>query len=141
LKTKLADIEPFTIVLFESGNLYECRWDGSQKYCMEKDGRKAWIWSSAMCFGDEQTKKNENLFYNWLNKKGNQIHNSMIDLHRMLNSASQADEVLLDAKKIGTGSITAIELGEEETTMKHFDVSTNKMHITKIKLGAMTIQY
>ncbi|MBD0368137.1 MAG: NRDE family protein, partial [Flavisolibacter sp.] len=32
-KYPLQGVEPFTLVIWESGNLYECRWDEKERHC------------------------------------------------------------------------------------------------------------
>lgn len=43
-------IEPFTIVLYQNNNLYECRWDATSLYTKQLQTNKAYLWNSVTLY-------------------------------------------------------------------------------------------
>ena len=43
-------IEPFTMIVFDDGKLYEVRWDETEKYIKQKDDSKNHIWASCTLY-------------------------------------------------------------------------------------------
>jgi uncharacterized protein with NRDE domain len=58
----LDNIEPFTVVLYQPGQLHELRWDGTDKHEKQLDITGNYIWSSSTLYSDEIIKQRENLF-------------------------------------------------------------------------------
>src|SRR5690349_5416050 len=46
MRADLFNIEPFTLVIVDNQCLYECRWDGSKKYCNQLPVYRPHVWSS-----------------------------------------------------------------------------------------------
>lgn len=46
----LKNIEPFTMIIYEEGKLYELRWDGSIKHILELDVKQRYFWSSCTLY-------------------------------------------------------------------------------------------
>ena len=59
-------IEPFTMVIFDNGKLFDFRWDGAAKHLLELDPEKPHIWSSSTLYNDEIKNKRIAWFQNWL---------------------------------------------------------------------------
>src|SRR5207249_4602915 len=50
-------IEPFTVIIFNQRNLFECRWDGNQKFCRQLQTNESHTWSSITLYDQEVVKK------------------------------------------------------------------------------------
>jgi len=46
-------IEPFTMIIFDDGKLYEFRWDEKEKHIVQLDILKQYIWSSCTLYTEE----------------------------------------------------------------------------------------
>ncbi len=57
----LEQIEPFTLILLEKNNLYECRWDGRSKHCKPLKKHRPYIWSSATLYDKSVIEKRETM--------------------------------------------------------------------------------
>ena len=55
----LGRIEPFTVVVLEKNNLYECRWDGYEKYYKQLKKHRPYIWSSVTLYDNDAIRKRE----------------------------------------------------------------------------------
>ena len=58
----LDNIEPFTLILFQSGSLHELRWDEKNKYEKRLDAYTNFIWSSATLYSEEVVAHRKMLF-------------------------------------------------------------------------------
>src|SRR5687767_6951963 len=54
---QLDRIEPFTAVIWSTGQLFECRWTGTQKYVTQLPVNQPHIWSSATLYDEEVAEK------------------------------------------------------------------------------------
>ena len=62
----LENIEPFTLVLFWPGNLYEFRWDGFKKHELRLNDHENYIWASATLYDADAINMREQLFGEFL---------------------------------------------------------------------------
>ena len=57
-------IEPFTMIIFDDGDLYEFRWDEKEKHIAQLDISKQYIWASCTLYTEEwQEKRRTCLLY------------------------------------------------------------------------------
>jgi uncharacterized protein with NRDE domain len=124
----LKNIEPFTLVLFVSGNLFEARWDGEKKYFIQLDAAKPYIWSSATLYSPAVSRQRELWFDEWLTATNNPTADAVINFHRFAGKDDTAHSVLMNrAGQLLTFSITGVALTDEFATMRHFDVKNNTL--------------
>src|ERR1700674_1797833 len=64
----LDNIEPFTGIIREEGNLLECRWDGKIKYHKILNSGVPQIWSSATLYDKQVVEKRQQWFKEWIFK-------------------------------------------------------------------------
>jgi len=122
----LENIEPFTLVLLVSGNLFEARWDGEKKYFIQLDSAKPYIWSSATLYSPAVAQQREQWFNEWLTATNNPTGDAVVNFHRFAGNGDAANSVLMNrADQLLTFSITCIELTDEFPAMRHFDVKNN----------------
>lgn len=115
----LYGIEPFTLVLFLNGNLYECRWDGNRKYSLQLDAAKACIWSSATLYDNEAQRAKQDSFYGHLKKFPVPDRDAILEFHRH----ESMDDSQNDALR--TLSISTIALTPQKATFTYFDLVQN----------------
>ena len=60
----LEEIEPFTLVLFQEGNLYQLRWNEIEKSTLNLDVNQKHIWSSSTLYPKEIRKNREIILFN-----------------------------------------------------------------------------
>ena len=58
----LAVIEPFTLVIYSHSHLYECVWNGAEKFIQEKSIQERHIWSSVTLYDREFRELKRNLY-------------------------------------------------------------------------------
>lgn len=59
-------IEPFTLVVWSGGNLFELVWDGEIKHSTRLKATQPYIWSSATLYNGDAKAHRKNLFQNWI---------------------------------------------------------------------------
>lgn len=60
-----AGIEPFTLILAETGRLTELRWDAKRLFISDKDPKQPHIWSSVTLYGADVVEQRERWFTQW----------------------------------------------------------------------------
>lgn len=80
-KINLLGIEPFTLIIWEKGLLFECRWSGEEKYIREVDPRQPHIWSSVTLYTQEIIQKREQWFSEWLQQHPQPSSEDILSFH------------------------------------------------------------
>jgi hypothetical protein len=116
----LDGIEPFTLVLFTGGRLFECRWDGRNRYTSRLSHDSAHIWSSATLYDVEAAKARQHQFKEWYSGTLRIDRESILDFHRSAG--------LQGRDNIATVSITSIHITVPRTSMSYIDLQTGKRY-------------
>ena len=119
----LNDIEPFTIVLFESQKLYQLRWNQIEKETVTLDTTKSYIWSSATLYSEEIRQKREEWFYTFLDTKPEVNEKELFNFHRYTEEDNNEHGLVINRKDIlKTLSITQTIIEQNRLEMKYFDL-------------------
>ncbi len=132
----LIKIEPFTVLVFEKGELMELRWDGKNKHLKTLKSDQAYIWSSATLYDKEIIKKREELFFNFMNKADVDAK-SIIDFHSNNHQDSQNGFIIDRQTGLKTFSVTQVVLEKGRVALKHIDLlkqETNKLEMITSQL-------
>jgi hypothetical protein len=123
LKQSLAGIEPFTLVLWQQNNLYECHWDAfERKHCKPLKAYRPYIWSSATLYDEETRKKREYWFAKWLNKNNYPRQKEILDFHHFAGDGDINNDLFMNRDgKVFTVSITSMEITEERGSLTYLD--------------------
>ncbi|HEX4852352.1 MAG TPA: NRDE family protein [Puia sp.] len=129
-------IEPFTMIIIEKKDLFECRWDGQINHCRQLRKSRHYIWSSATLYDKEVTKRRENWFAAFLNRTPLPSPNDIIHFHRTTGDGDTQNNLLMNRDGLyATVSITSVTLYKEEGDMKYVDLKDNKEYMRKIKFN------
>ena len=119
----LDNIEPFTVVLFESGKLYQLRWDFSEKETVVLDTAKNYVWSSSTLYPNEIREKRSQWFYSFLETKSDVNENEMFNFHRYTEDKNQENGLVIDRNgQLKTLSITQAVIENQSLKIMHFDL-------------------
>ena len=120
-KMELYNIEPFTLVLFDT-QLLEFRWDGNQKYFKYLDLAKNYIWSSVTLYDDPVIARRASLFDEFLRTHSNIEASHVVDFHSN-NHKDNENGFIIDRKTgLKTFSVTQAILEEKDIKMRHLDL-------------------
>jgi len=124
--TNLTGIEPFTIILWNDGILYECRWDGLQKHVIKPDSGKGHTWSSVTLYDDAVIDKRKDWFNNWRQQQLAPAIDDILAFHLSAGDGDAANDLRMNRNgQMLTVSITAMEIGERNATMHYLGLHDN----------------
>ncbi len=123
LRISLDQIEPFTIVLYEQKNLFECRWDGIHKQVIQLPVYHTHIWSSVTLYDAESIRKREQWFEEFLRKKSEPNFNEVIDFHLFGGEGDSNNDLHMNRSDAYlTVSITGMQLSRNSGKMLYKDL-------------------
>ena len=138
---ELDNIEPFTLVLFVNSCLYECRWDGKEKYCKQLDESRRHIWSSATLYAPAIISSRKNWFAKWITETDSPTQETIFNFHCFAGDGDNSNSILMNrGGKMLTVSITGIELDNDKGIMQYFDVAEKKTSCTILEFAEQFIQ-
>lgn len=122
----LRNIEPFTAVIWDNGQLYECRWDGKEKHPVKLDNSRAHIWSSCTLYEDAVIMKRKQWFINWMEKNTTPGQSEILDFHRFTGDGDSHNDLLMNRNGHEfTVSVTSMEINEGRVSMQYLDLLRN----------------
>jgi len=117
----LKDIQPFTLILFTGGHLFECRWDGLNRHVLQICHERPHIWSSTTLYDEEASGARRRRFEEWIGDTSPINGESILNFHRSVGIP------LADLpEKIITVSITSIQMAPSRTSMRYIDMQTDQ---------------
>jgi len=129
---ELGDIEPFTLVIWQQGVLWETKWDGKEKYIIPRKADAPQIWSSAMLYDPEVRELRRKWFYEWL---ATHEQPSADDIRQFHEFGGEGDErTALRMNRDGillTVSITGMEITKSKNTMYYKDMVTGASSVNE----------
>jgi uncharacterized protein with NRDE domain len=134
-KIDLENIEPFTLVIWYEGKLYESRWDGENKFLTEKDNMESHIWSSATLYDNDIVSKREEWFAEWLRENKLPIQDDIFHFHQFTGDGDRHNDLLMNRDgEVATVSITGVELSKDNALVKYLDLLQHKVYNEHIPL-------
>ena len=119
----LNEIEPFTLILYIAGRLYECRWTGTQKFQQELPSSIAHIWSSATLYEEEVVFQRAQWFSDWQTNQQEYRLKDIMDFHRFAGTGNPEQDLVMNRNgQMMTRSITNIALIKGKAKMTHLDL-------------------
>lgn len=126
----LENIEPFTLVLYEKGNLLEFRWDGSLKHTKQLDITKNHIWSSATLYNTDVVKQRKELFSKFLVKHELYTPEQIVDFHTNNDNDYENGFIINRSTGLKTFSITQAIISTDDLVLNHFNLLENTQYST-----------
>jgi len=109
-RISLLGIEPFTLVIWEDGQLYECRWSGEEKYIREMNADQPHIWSSVTLYTSDTIHKREQWFKNWLDQHPQPTVSDILTFHLFGGEGDSENDIRMNRDNtMFTVSVTSIE--------------------------------
>ena len=128
-------IEPFTLILYDLGALWELRWDGLEKFIRSLDPRGSHIWSSATLYPADVRFRREQWFASWIDNLSTFSVGGMLEFHLHAGDGDTWNDVVMNRGDIvRTVSITSIEKTESNLNFRYFDLLTANEQKAQIEL-------
>lgn len=115
----LEGIEPFTLVLFTGGRLFECCWDGKERYVRQLDTSRPHIWSSVTLYDEGVRGQREAWLTKWYGL-GDISTESILAFHRQARRKGEVATVSITTIRIedGGGKLSYYDMREEGKVSK-----------------------
>lgn len=131
-------IEPFTIILWNNGALYECRWDGMQKHVLGLQASQPHTWSSVTLYNPAIAAKRNTWFSEWLQAHPSPSVEDIINYHLEAGDGDPQNDLRMNRNdQLLTVSITSMEITTDSANMNYLDLrhhdtrSLHSLHFTK----------
>jgi uncharacterized protein with NRDE domain len=123
----LENIEPFTLVLFQDGELFQLRWNGNQKETLLLDPNKNHIWASSTLYPKEIRTKRADLFDTFLESNQEVSAQEIHHFHRYAENENQENGLVINRNDVlKTLSITQTVIDSNKVSITHYDLIDNK---------------
>lgn len=133
-------VQPFTLIIFENRLLYECRWNGQEKFQAKLNAATPYIWSSVTLYDKEMRSIRETWFKKWLDETPEFNAQHIIQLHKTGNEQNKHFAFLMERPTVHTTSITSISLQAREAIMYHSDVLQQTASVNHLQINAATAE-
>ncbi|MBI2731149.1 MAG: NRDE family protein [Sphingobacteriales bacterium] len=125
----LENIEPFTLVMYRDGELYECRWDGKEKHITEKDISVPHIWSSVTLYNDETIAERSNWFEKFIQENPEPTQEAIFHFHHFGGTGDAENDIRMNRDGfLYTVSITGIERTNNKAFLKYIDLKNEQSY-------------
>jgi hypothetical protein len=118
-----------------SGKLYECRWDGENKWVSTINSRVAHFWSSATLYDRMAAGKRRNWFELWRQSGAQITIRSIMDFHRYGGYGDPKDSLVMDREgTVKTVSITNLHVQSQQMTMTYHDLVGDRQYTSELQV-------
>lgn len=133
-------MEPFTMVIYDKGKLYDFRWDGKQTFPRSLDVNDYHIWSSATLYDQQARQKREQWFAQWRDRYEEHDIEAIMDFHRHAGEGDPWNDVVMNRNGVvQTVSITNIARMQDSIEMRYHDLLRNNLKHNKIDLRSEVV--
>jgi hypothetical protein len=128
----MQDVEPYTLVVWNEGNLFQLVWDGEHRHGALLKSNQPYIWSSSTLYDQQARTHRSELFQQWI---GMNTPVSSLSVFNFFKSYTDSENGFLmnrnEQKK--TLSYTFIELQTDDSAeMQYHDFLNDSFHDRKI---------
>lgn len=116
-------LEPFTLILAETGRLVEVRWNGRRVFITEKDATKPHIWSSATLYTADMMRQREGWFAQWLYQTEHRSVEAIRHFHKTAGDGNPYTAVRMNRQnQYATVSLTTALHTDSQTELYYEDL-------------------
>ncbi len=126
----LDGIEPFSLIVWNKNQLFQCVWDGHSKQQIQLNARNAYTWSSITLYDSEIQEKRRSWFEAWLKHNPHPGQEAIISYHLHAGDGDTNNDLKMNrGGQMLTVSVTAIAIAANEGALKYFDLLDNSNFI------------
>ncbi len=131
---------PFTLIIVNESKLFECRWDGQQKFCKMLNDAQPHIWSSATLYDKTQRQLRTDWFSAWLKNITSPSWYDIYNFHKKTGDGNIEHDLIMNrGDKLFTVSITGIAVQPAACLMQYNDLKNCKNVTTAFSYQAAVI--
>lgn len=133
----LSGIEPFTLIMWSAGMLFQMVWDGKSKHRLKLDATMPQIWSSSTLYAAEAKEKRKNQFQQWLAMEPTFSKSSLLDFFK--TSMDRKNGFIINRNEIvRTISYSFLELEAQQTRLDYYDFTNYSISYRKLEVARQT---
>lgn len=122
-----AGMEPFTLISWEKGQLWDIRWDGEQVHHQILSPQQSHIWSSATLYPPEVKRKREQWFQEWAHQFPVVDEKAVRHFHKNAGEGDPATDVVMNrANIVRTVSTTLIRHHSDHWLVDYHELVQDK---------------
>ncbi len=134
-------MEPFTLVTYDSGLLYELRWDGDQLYRKKLNSNRPHLWSSATLYDQEVRKKRQGWFSEWLRGRTAFTREDILDFHQHAGEGNPSNDIIMNRNGVvRTVSISSIVKTSAEIDFQYKELLKGGISTAKIEIEGKVVE-
>lgn len=119
----LDGIEPFTLVLYESQELFQLRWNGSEKESVAMNPNQNYIWSSSTLYPKNIREARAQWFEQFIETKPGVNEAEMFNFHRYTEDENKQNGLVINRNDLlKTLSITQTVIEKNKVNLVHHDL-------------------
>lgn len=121
----LDGIEPFTMLVFQSGRVAELRWDGQTRHLKNLAPDAAYFWCSATLYPPVMQLRREQVFRDWLFLLKNvaPTQQRLLHLHRTGSVGDPENDFVMNrGGRVCTVSITQVVVKNSQASLRYHDL-------------------
>lgn len=115
-----SDLEPFTLLWIEQGQLAEFRWDEETLHYREYDPSKPMIWSSAQLYTDVVRAKRERWFEQWLQDHEIFTQEEILEFHHFGGEGNSAEDLVMNPSDLPPQTISVTSFYSAREKILHY---------------------
>jgi hypothetical protein len=137
----LHNIEPFTAIVRDDGELFECRWDGIEKYYCQLDKNLPHIWSSVTLYEEQVIEMRREWFIQWLQKNPDPSQEDILDFHRFSGTGDEQNDLLMNRDgNVFTVSISSAEITGAGVLFKYVDTLQDQTSVQELPFTKTSVE-
>jgi hypothetical protein len=122
------NLEPFTLIVVQSGKLWEVRWDGQTVYSRKPNPTRPAIWSSVTLYWPAIVARREAWFQNWLRHPSHFTVSGIRQFHKQAGAGDASGALLMNrGDGLQTVSLTTIRHGANTSEIFYEDLLTAQL--------------
>ncbi|MCP4443224.1 MAG: hypothetical protein GY810_30340 [Aureispira sp.] len=133
----LDGVEPFTMVIYDNGDLYEFRWDETTKHMKALDRQQPYIWSSSTLYTAEVKQMRQEWFADW-RKTQPQTAESILNFHQTAGIGDKENDLIMERYDgiLKTVSITTVKRKTDHFEMTYNDLIHQERFTQQLPINA-----
>jgi len=130
-------IEPFTMITYDKGQLFDFRWDGQRTHISNLDTQEKHIWSSAVLYEKSVQEKRKQWLAEWIEGRTDFRREAILELHKKGGEGNPSIDFMMNRYNylVQTVSITQVEKRKDAYAMHYHDLITNTKRAEQVLVG------
>jgi len=128
------NIEPFTMIIYDDGQLFDFRWDGEQQHLLSLDVQEKHIWSSTTLYEKSVKEKRKKWFAEWIEGRTDFSRTAILELHKKGGEGNPSIDFMMNRYNYMVQTVSITQIVKTATALQLFyhDLTTNQQRVEEI---------